>query len=407
MNPKTSGRLKVRFTLVTPAYSGGAGDASVCDGLRPPALKSALRFWWRTMHGGLTPRDLLAAEEMIFGSHDQSIGRRFRMRPIAPFQAPQHDRAGTVEASDVHAYLAYGPVIRDGALRANVLTQTRMNAGSSAEFELQLHDAARLTELAKGMWLLTLFGGYGSRSRRGWGGLSVEGVNWAEFGLPELEGATKRELLERIGEGLRVCVGTRASSPSTRPSFAAFSTDARISIGEPHDKPESALKTIYDRYFWFRRALGARYGHKHGHVGPDHALRSSWLTKPPAPGAVAPRGAALGLPLNARFSNKAQVNVGVGDDLKGRLASPVFFKVLKATVAGRGQFLPCALYLPSTCPEELWADVNGHKAGPLGPPPSQAVTEFFDGPPSGTSLIDYVPPNNRPWTGLGWTEVWK
>ena len=43
--------LTAEFKIVTPMFIGGA-DQSPSDGIRPPSVKGALRFWWRALNWG-------------------------------------------------------------------------------------------------------------------------------------------------------------------------------------------------------------------------------------------------------------------------------------------------------------------------------------------------------------------
>ncbi len=43
--------LEAQFRIVTPMFLGGANQ-DVSDGIRPPLVKGALRFWWRALNWG-------------------------------------------------------------------------------------------------------------------------------------------------------------------------------------------------------------------------------------------------------------------------------------------------------------------------------------------------------------------
>jgi CRISPR-associated protein Cmr1 len=42
--------VTARFQIVTPMFLGGAGQKA--EGIRPPSVKGALRFWWRALNWG-------------------------------------------------------------------------------------------------------------------------------------------------------------------------------------------------------------------------------------------------------------------------------------------------------------------------------------------------------------------
>jgi len=396
--PRTS--FDVTFELVTPAYTGGA-DPYFCDPLRPPALKSLIRFWWRTMHGSLNQHDLLAKEETVFGSSKQDVGRRFDLRPTRELPALTYDARDKKETGAVHSYMAYGPVLRDKAHGANYLEVPRMHAGSRASFQLLCVQHVE-AEVVKALWLLSTLGGYGGRSRRGWGGLSVT-ADWRKHGLPNFDDASG-DVGAAVKTGLRACL---PSTVASKPAYPAFSNDALLRLGDAKPTWEAALNEEFTKFHAYRRMLGAVQGHtaRSIPVGPDHALRSGWLTGAPAAGTPAPAAAAFGLPLNAKFTSGAKVNVGVGDKATGRRASPLFFKVLRARLDGKVQFFPLALWLPSSPPADVWAYIEQGalrgEHGPLADPGDGAIHSFLDGTafrhPTGSTV-------SHP--GLGWTKVW-
>jgi hypothetical protein len=43
--------IEASFRIVTPMFIGGA-DQTPADGIRPPSVKGALRFWWRALNWG-------------------------------------------------------------------------------------------------------------------------------------------------------------------------------------------------------------------------------------------------------------------------------------------------------------------------------------------------------------------
>lgn len=58
-------KITFQCETVTPLILGAATKGSV--ELRPPAIKAALRFWWRAMHAHLTLKELKEHETKIFG----------------------------------------------------------------------------------------------------------------------------------------------------------------------------------------------------------------------------------------------------------------------------------------------------------------------------------------------------
>lgn len=345
--------IPVTLDLVTPAYAGNATSGET-DGLRPPVLKALLRFWWRTLYPHLEPDELFRREEQLFGS--TRVGQGLRVVPCAN---PGAMRTIPSETSipDAAAFLAYG--VSEYArghfqsTRYAVAPSTREQP-NAVTFRLALPDSApasATSEVVKALWLLSAFGGWGSKARRGWGSVHVECPLFGQgdyAGLADPHASRDRTALGQcLQTGLREALGRRAALSAAGgnqdPDHTAFSPRSRVFLGPLCTNPDNAMECIGSTYNNYRRALGARRGHRPGEVGPDHRLKSSWLDHSPAPGDHTPAGSAFGLPHFTRFSNGAQVNIGVGRDLNGRRASPVFFKVIRCG----SQCVPVILWLPS------------------------------------------------------------
>ena len=77
--------LQFQVKFITPLLSHGADSQKEDEvGLTGKALRGCWRFWCRAVIGGMrpdiTPGELYELESQIFGSADESIGSKFRMR---------------------------------------------------------------------------------------------------------------------------------------------------------------------------------------------------------------------------------------------------------------------------------------------------------------------------------------
>ncbi len=400
--------IDVTLELVTPAYAGGA-DPNQCDGLRPPVLKALLRFWWRAMHPELPPNQLFAREEQLFGSTNE--GQRLRIIPLQNPAAMECQSPGQPLPGDT-AFLSYGVSQwqQGGGFRTN---RPRVATGDGMRFRLawggNLPTSAE-GEFVKTLWLLSAFSGWGTKARRGWGSVRVHCPRFGSTPYEDLldphSAASVGELGNRLRTGLTAILGARAgiSLPPGAPQaqHTAFSRDTRLLIGPTCPNETEALKRLGGAFNRYRRALGAGRRHAPGAVGPDHQKRSGWCKEAPVKTDHAPAGSAFGLPHLARFSSGQRVDVGVGHDLTGRRASPVFFKVLRCGA----QFVPAVLWLPALF---LPAGTSIYVRAPRGKsevqdPGVAGITKFFDGDPT---LICYAQGSGA-WPGLkdsGWTEV--
>ncbi len=407
---KLPNSIDVSFELVTPAYAGGA-HREATDGLRPPTLKALLRFWWRAIHPELAPAKLFEREAQLFGAASTAQGLRLAMQgPWAPLRT---DPVGQYEPDFLHVYMAYGPVAWDPhstahprrAHGASVLKTPRIHpqqevgmrlylpAGSSPEGEADLLNTC---------WALSAFGGYGSRHRRGWGSLRAKCNLPAGLSDPHAEPSAAAQVLR---DGLQQILGgrdgLRSRAGEQEPRHTAFSIKSRLFVGRTHASWHEALTQAKDAYYDYHRRLGAEHRHAPGAVGPDHRKRSSWLAPgKPVPSDSIPAGSAFGLPHNAQFSPPGKgptVHVGVGPDLSGRRASPVFIKVI-----GNGkQFTPVVLWLPALflpTSHQTHVSVNGGAGRPVQYGGDGGIVRWLDGD---SSL-------NPAWPGLQaleWQEV--
>lgn len=418
-----SNRLDVTFELITPAFAGAA-TVTRTDGLRIPALKSLIRFWWRTMFAHRSIAELHYGESEMFGSQDPEIGRRFVIRPQSGWRVPEYADSETFDLYErekkyTAIALGYGPVQWNDPAHLFEFRTPRLKVGGSIAVQLQWLNPTSSSALFRALWLLSAFGGYGSRARRGWGSVRVQ-VSSPLDGLQDPHSYSDRAALI---DGLRVGVNAiLGSKPRTAcPEFTSFGDGARVVIGPDVRSWHAALDEAKEKLDGYRRALGARYGHDHLDVGPDFQKRAAWTQAPgPAESDSAPDGAAFGLPNNAAFGRNPKRTVTIGaaprpipsepsPDINGRRASPVFLKVLR--LGNVGKYVPLFLWLPAKYLADdlsVWVDgqnqrkSNVHEPGPQGDCVKDGIRWFFEGHVIPRAARSY------PWKGIendGWTRL--
>ncbi len=194
----------VRFN--TPAFLGNAEQNAQW---RTPPFKSLLRTWWRVAYAaqhGFKPSDLATMrreEGLLFGvaSDGEGDSRKSLLRirlskwtmgqlqksQWPRFESVQHPEVPKPVASDL--YLGYGPVSlpKGGAptLKANAAIQA---GDDSATLSIAVPEAHCPT-IEQALRLMDRFGTLGSRSRNGWGSLTLlplpqAGEGWGEGALP-------------------------------------------------------------------------------------------------------------------------------------------------------------------------------------------------------------------------------
>jgi CRISPR-associated protein Cmr6 len=167
----------------TPAYEGDARPRAGCD-LRPATLRGQLRWWWRTLHAGFVDVPTLKRmEAAVWGDTKQggavrltvSAGRKVEPRLYAhPTQKRDDPPSGT-------RYAAYG---MDENVRVDGQRVRKqrfvMDPGATWELRLLARSSSSgpsgdevLRQAVAALWLLTQYGGVGSKARKGFGSLQA------------------------------------------------------------------------------------------------------------------------------------------------------------------------------------------------------------------------------------------
>ena len=139
----------VECELITPMLMHGE-DTAVAE-LRPPSIKGEMRFWWRAIHGNLSLDELKKQESLLFGgaNENSAVKSSFRIR------------------------------IKKGlssSISINSLPHKRVMTKGYKEnkpFEIEFLSNMELDKVEKIFELSTILGGFGLRSRRGFGSVSM------------------------------------------------------------------------------------------------------------------------------------------------------------------------------------------------------------------------------------------
>ena len=176
-------RLTVEF--LTPTFLGGADQNAE---LRAAPFKNLLRQWWRVAVGSryATPETLLAAEGDLFGSvldeNEASTSRvRLALTPVEAsfllsekgifFGKTPHPEVKGGMAVENALYLGFGPITLKNSKRY-IAPGSKANLLLSFPREEKVH----MVDL---LHYIDAFGTIGSRSRNGWGSLSLSGEGFA------------------------------------------------------------------------------------------------------------------------------------------------------------------------------------------------------------------------------------
>lgn len=414
--------IDVTFEVVTPAYAGGA-DRAKTDGLRPPTLKALLRFWWRAMHPELDSEQLFKAEEAIFGS--TKAGQGIAVVPRSRSHGAETCTYKPDNKTTPLFYMAYG-ADRHQVAPKKWIEDERAVAGSEYSFGLVPAPSttdAQWGEFLGAVWLLSTLGGFGRRSRRGFGSIQAASL---PHGWPDVVGATDNPtLIDRIGAGLKRLGITHSSLPQHTALSKAAGNKARVLVGPGKATWENALRSSGEVFYSLRRMLGTSYDHwaKGEPVGPDFRRTTDYRKhRFPAGSPPATYGSIFGLPQNYQFTHgtgPSKVFYEVfgpkdkhapRDHGQARRASPLFFKVLKR--AGPDPYVPLVIWLPALfLPSSHSVKFNDGTTLTDVAIPTCSPHNVLLGQPPVTSIPGWLngTPHPRPFKGYlardGWQEV--
>lgn len=350
--------VEATFRIVTPMFMGGATPENSAE-LRPPSIKGLLRFWWRVFESPLAPgglREVADKENRVFGGSEKGQGQSIFSIKIGDRKNIKYGNKGNPKwNNNPIAYLGYGPITRDKQKRKAITTRCFIESG---EFTVVLqfkplspaspHELYRAREndismVKKAFWAMSMFGGLGARSRKGFGSIVPIAVNGMD-NLPSMMVENQNELEKSIREFLLSCQKEPSNAKYTR-----FSNNSRCVILGVQDASnefttgEKALKWLGESIFSIRSAQGSK---RKLWATQDRDLVKPYV-KSGTPPTKAPHRSIFGLPHNYFFPDLkrgAELNI-VDNDKKGRRASPLFFSVYQFDESKKCCII--ALYLPA------------------------------------------------------------
>ncbi|RJS21356.1 type III-B CRISPR module RAMP protein Cmr1 [Corallococcus sp. H22C18031201] len=402
----------VALKTVTPILGGSTAPRVVdqLDFIRGPSIRGHLRFWWRALYGHTSPtaHDLAERERSLWGGIGKDLGTRSSVELLVKV-TPRAERPdiSPVGMKDKSAYALWTARAASSKEKSGASSgQARSKETEPAQrwqpglsFALTVWaPRERITEIKNTVRAWILWGGYGGRTRRGLGGLTVE--RESELWLPtEASGGALRKLFSGVP-----LFSTEASSPSRDvPQLQG----ARMLCGLTVSKDAADIwETALDWLKEFRQGRPSKVDAKPSgafareYGDPNRPGRSWWpepdnvrlLCGPPPFGAWAhvPRAqkssrvawprAGFGLPIAFRFQQKnrkgqlywalqpqrsepdvvelrwrergertaGELRESEEGEIRERLASPL---IVKAMPLANGRFVPIALWLHRAWPQ--------------------------------------------------------
>lgn len=253
-------QVHARVSLESPAFLAGAEQGERDCELRPATLRGMLRKWWRTMHSGYVETATLAKlEALLWGdvnggngaitthlvaSPDNPRPQRYNRDQIIQQQRiprPENRRTsiglvyGSYGMDDGRNHRWYLPVGAKWTVTFTVkaLPGWQVKERGLGDIEIPLDIVQRQAQAA--LWLLASFGGVGSKSRHGFGSLSLASMD--EPPDPSITSTAVPEPMEgikycrdRVGAELRNTLGL-----GDRFDKARFHAPSLASIEEPRE----------------------------------------------------------------------------------------------------------------------------------------------------------------------------
>jgi CRISPR-associated protein Cmr1 len=140
-----------------------AGADGKTPELRPPSIKGALRFWWRTVNGHLSLAELKKKETDIFGGGGEKAGRSKVIIEVLN----QPDRKNIISEKPLpHKERTF----QKNAIKTDFLFDVKITLTNE-------HNGFELKQVKSLFILFSILGGLGNRSRRGFGSFKINKID--------------------------------------------------------------------------------------------------------------------------------------------------------------------------------------------------------------------------------------
>jgi len=217
--------IKFKCRVITPMFMAGA-DGKTPE-LRPSEFKGMMRFWWRAIRADDNIENLKKEEAKIFGGTGEKEGKSKVMIRIAPIE---------INCS------SYPPLPHS---QTKIFTFSCIYVNFT--FEIFLRGEKEFTNIFKNVFFLsTILGGFGKRSRRGFGSVAI--IEPKELNSENLQ---KEELLSKILDTLNqidnhyeIRSSKIVNKKVNKKSGGNYPWITEIEIGNKHDDWETLLKKI-------------------------------------------------------------------------------------------------------------------------------------------------------------------
>jgi len=193
--------IEATYRIVTPMFIGGANQDPT-DGIRPPSFKGSLRFWWRALNWGkffavhedekLALMALHKEESRLFGGASKTVeGKEIGGQGIFLLSIEQANNYvqdnvwPTAKPMGQSGFMGMGLWESGKKEEGNFKPhRTSISSNESIKVKLAFRPAAQtddIDQIKQALKVIGLFGGLGSRSRRGFGSIALDAIDGDNF----------------------------------------------------------------------------------------------------------------------------------------------------------------------------------------------------------------------------------
>ncbi len=323
------GKITFECETITPMFCYGADQTT--PEIRAASIKGAMRFWWRALHPDLDIDELRKKETEIFGGAGDGDAKRSSFTVRVLYEKREDIIVSTLWTEIPHfvpsgktynkpnngyeglQYLFYSLVMPKN-------DKPYIKTGTSFNVLINCENKKHIGDIIESFKVLSLFGGLGSRTRRGAGNFTIKSVTVSE----------NKELEEKIVEQIK------NSSPETYSikhsanvvSDFSYLKGSKLYILKKENSWVEALKGISKIYQEFRDKRRGEIAYTPNFGFP--VLHRNQKTT---------MGAGV---IKKKYNKKENKEVDVVSDFLERRSSPIIFHLYKDSI---GNHVPFILWL--------------------------------------------------------------
>ena len=396
---------EITVELLTPLFIGGAdtrGDPKP-EGLRPPSLRGAVRFWFRAgaglplaslhkreieLFGATQPKPFSSPVSLKTGPLTELQSQEWWQRPHGASASQQPYLRSLQQQYPGVAYLAFS--VREEWDRGILKEPPRISIQPGARFQIvlrqthQVEDALRSWEAS--FWLWCHLGGLGARARRGFGSFWPVDAGSESSARFLFQGRTLGDLRDFLKQGIDWAINVlRQTSTAPASDYNVLAKDrAKVFVATPKEGPWRRWEQALDHFGL--RLLNARRQSHPNLADVEQFLRS---------GRAFPSldRASFGLPIiyyrpQPSFHATLSVTDPQQPDAEGRRASPLLVKV--ARLGANSYALVITTFLSQFLGKGRALTVKGRRIA--GQPSSPPLMSNFVSSLGRSSFVDIGPP---------------